>query len=546
MKILFGLLLSIMVGSAANPQIPASDWAQIKAEYERHRHSIHQEGAVHKTHSPYQQWNTTFTGNSFLVKPKEGNWTWGLKLRSYGLADKLNPVPAPTRTSTFKNQIRQHNANLEQWFVNDTNGLEQGWTILSRPEGSANELIVELEPQGNLLYSVENNAVTFRDGAKSSILNYTGLKAWDRSGKALRASLISKGGNLRIAVDQKDASYPITIDPIAQQAYLKASNTGANNYFGYSVAISGDTIVVGAILEDSNTTGVNTTPNELAVNSGAAYVFTIPPPTINISVASSPTGLLFSSVGTGCAPGSGLATPLTLAWTPASACTLTFGTPQSGPSGTQYVFAQWEDASTNAARNITAPVSTATYTATFTTQFLLTATANPPAGGSVTPASATFFNAGSNAAVTATPTGCYSFLNWSGGTVSGGNIMMDAPKSLTGNFALPSAGTTTRGPILTVRGIPNRFRQSIVATNTLGVTADISIALDTFGSGVSIVAPAAPTGTTTSCFAPASRSFYTIANVPAGQSTSITFDFNAPNAAGLTYNATTLIGPGPR
>ena len=32
----------------------------------------------------------------------------------------------------------------------------------------------------------------------------------------------------------------------AQQAYLKASNTGAGDYFGYSVAISGDTVVVGA------------------------------------------------------------------------------------------------------------------------------------------------------------------------------------------------------------------------------------------------------------------------------------------------------------
>ncbi len=31
-----------------------------------------------------------------------------------------------------------------------------------------------------------------------------------------------------------------------QQAYLKASNTGAGDHFGYSVAISGDTVVVGA------------------------------------------------------------------------------------------------------------------------------------------------------------------------------------------------------------------------------------------------------------------------------------------------------------
>ena len=58
-----------------------------------------------------------------------------------------------------------------------------------------------------------------------------------------------------------------------QQAYLKASNPGAVDQFGQSVAISGDTVVVGARYEDSSTTGVNTTPNESGVESGAAYVF---------------------------------------------------------------------------------------------------------------------------------------------------------------------------------------------------------------------------------------------------------------------------------
>ncbi len=59
----------------------------------------------------------------------------------------------------------------------------------------------------------------------------------------------------------------------SQQAYLKAGNTGAGDRFGSSVAISGDTVVVGADGEDSSTTGVNSTPNESAANAGAAYVF---------------------------------------------------------------------------------------------------------------------------------------------------------------------------------------------------------------------------------------------------------------------------------
>ncbi len=61
----------------------------------------------------------------------------------------------------------------------------------------------------------------------------------------------------------------------SQQAYLKASNTEAGDRFGYSLAISGNTVAVGAIFEDSNAIGVNgDQANNLAPNSGAAYIFT--------------------------------------------------------------------------------------------------------------------------------------------------------------------------------------------------------------------------------------------------------------------------------
>ena len=59
-----------------------------------------------------------------------------------------------------------------------------------------------------------------------------------------------------------------------QQAYLKASNTSAGDTFGQSVALSGDTLAVGAHFEDSNAVGVNgDDTNNLNPSSGAAYVF---------------------------------------------------------------------------------------------------------------------------------------------------------------------------------------------------------------------------------------------------------------------------------
>jgi hypothetical protein len=64
-----------------------------------------------------------------------------------------------------------------------------------------------------------------------------------------------------------------TEDTWSQQSYLKASNIGQFDAFGWSVDLDGDTLVVGAIEEDGSATGVNGIANDSAANAGAAYVF---------------------------------------------------------------------------------------------------------------------------------------------------------------------------------------------------------------------------------------------------------------------------------
>ena len=66
----------------------------------------------------------------------------------------------------------------------------------------------------------------------------------------------------------------------AQEAYVKASNNDASgDWFGYYVALYGDTLAVGAIYEDSNqttiTNGTTSSSNDSNVlyNSGAVYVY---------------------------------------------------------------------------------------------------------------------------------------------------------------------------------------------------------------------------------------------------------------------------------
>jgi len=62
-----------------------------------------------------------------------------------------------------------------------------------------------------------------------------------------------------------------------QEAYIKASNTGREDWFGSRLDLSGDgnTLVAGAQLEDSNATGIDgVQDDDSAQEAGAAYLFT--------------------------------------------------------------------------------------------------------------------------------------------------------------------------------------------------------------------------------------------------------------------------------
>ena len=179
---------------------------------------------------------------------------------------------------------------LTEWYINDPRGLEHGYTVYQRPEvdgtSRAGELLqFTLAVRGGLRASAsgDGRAVNFMSAGGATVVSYSGLTVFDADGKLLPARFevvtgVGAADVLRLSVDDHAARYPLTIDPIAQQAYLKASNTEASDFFGSSVAVSSDTVVVGAEGEDSNATGVN--GNQLdnsELLSGAAYVFVRPP-----------------------------------------------------------------------------------------------------------------------------------------------------------------------------------------------------------------------------------------------------------------------------
>jgi len=105
-------------------------------------------------------------------------------------------------------------------------------------------------------------SLSLTDSSGTPELRYVGLTARDSRGQELRAWMELRGAELLLKVDDTRARYPITIDPWVQQAKLSSSGGASGDLFGCSVAISGNTIVVGAY-------GVQS-------SQGAAYVFVKP------------------------------------------------------------------------------------------------------------------------------------------------------------------------------------------------------------------------------------------------------------------------------
>jgi hypothetical protein len=267
---------------AAKDRLPAglstSDWQSIRAAHEAWRHAIEQVKDGWQARNPAQQWTTKFDGRGFEAQPQSAEWTWGLELRSYGAGEEQREVSGTAEVKTEGNVLAYHwDETVQEWFVNGGRGLEHGFTVQERPPGPTDApLSFVLATRGPLRAAVTGDArgVDYSDKSGATVLTYSGLRVWDADGRELDARFAPAEDGVTLQVDDKGARYPLLIDPIAQQAYVKASNPQTLDFFGDSVAVSGDTVVAGAIFEDSTTSGINTVPVDVDdFNSGAAYVF---------------------------------------------------------------------------------------------------------------------------------------------------------------------------------------------------------------------------------------------------------------------------------
>jgi Concanavalin A-like lectin/glucanases superfamily/IPT/TIG domain/Abnormal spindle-like microcephaly-assoc'd, ASPM-SPD-2-Hydin len=326
-------------------------------------------------------------------------------------------------------------SGAEQWSVNydgptantdDTTGLKNVMTMLG---DDAPAIGVEAFNVG----TITPNAI---------LVKYAAVATAPEIGVTESAANVADGGSLAFGTTTVGT-------PVTKTFTITNSGTGTLNLSGLSVP-SGFTIAAGF---GSATVAANggTTTFQITMSAGATatpsgmlsftnddadenpYNFTVsgtvnPAPTnVTINV---PAGVGFTLAGT---PYTGSQTvPLV----PGS-YTLATTTPQTLGVGAQAVFSSWSDAGA-ISHSITVTGSPLSITGNFTTQYQLTTAANPGAGGSVTPASGTYYDSGSVQSVSATPNSGFAFSSWSGGVASASSaattVTMDAAKSITASF----------------------------------------------------------------------------------------------------------------
>jgi hypothetical protein len=155
--------------------------------------------------------------------------------------------------------------------------VAQPVTVTVTAPGGATRSYVVLLTRANTYFKASNTGANDEFGGAVALSADGSTLAVSAVGEDSAATGIA-GDQASNAASASGAVYVFRRSGIAwaQEAYVKASNTGLNDAFGYALALSADgsVLAVGANRESSNATGINgLQANNDAGSSGAVYVF---------------------------------------------------------------------------------------------------------------------------------------------------------------------------------------------------------------------------------------------------------------------------------
>jgi hypothetical protein len=258
----FTLSLSGHAASVSGRNLPQG----LGAALSNAMHQVEETKDGFQAFNPRNNQHLSFHIEGLHIEPTRGEAPWQAELGLAGLGNEsdIHPLAEAVMSAEGRRVSYRYN-ELTQWFENGSTSLTWGFTIPSPPEDAPDRLVLSLSVKGDLTprWKVPGKSLDLVRSNHTAPLTWGQPRATDADGQILPSRLTLDGSNPNIVVDTREARFPVIIalKTTNEQKVLPLRGE-AEDRFGFSVAISGTTALVGVVYADENGT-----------DSGSAYIF---------------------------------------------------------------------------------------------------------------------------------------------------------------------------------------------------------------------------------------------------------------------------------
>jgi hypothetical protein len=213
----------------------------------------------------------------------DDSWEFGFKLKS--IQRNKNQVANSSRAKTNQSghDLVYHYPDYSIEYRNDSNGMRQNFIVRNRLDGNGSlEIVIAL--QGKLTTSLDEKGglvlSRLENGQRKAVLHYDQLKVWDKNNRQLEAimELQDSGRTLVLKVNDENAVYPVTVDPLNHIPDWSGNGLGVlpslDVLYGSTVSDAGDVnndgfddIIIGA------PANIDVLSNSVIASTGQAFIY---------------------------------------------------------------------------------------------------------------------------------------------------------------------------------------------------------------------------------------------------------------------------------
>ena len=220
-----------------------------------------------------------FQNNFELTSRTSSNDNWKIQYQLKQISkDHKNYSISNLKPEHKKNKLKIKNNEVDIVYQNSDSGIRQDFIVHKKIESDGLlKVKIEISTPFKLIASKEK-LVHVKNG--KSFVSYENLNVFDANQIKLPAHFELEKNTLAIVVDDRNAKYPITIDPLSTTPNWSTEQNQADASFGYAIAFAGDVnydgygdVIVGAPNYDNgftdegavflyygSSTGLNSTP----------------------------------------------------------------------------------------------------------------------------------------------------------------------------------------------------------------------------------------------------------------------------------------------